>query len=116
MRHVRLHAPLDERIERARVEQNISPLEAVALGKEKDKIRTSFIESFYHVPWDALHAFDIAINTAIVPIEMATGWVIEASKLRGVKPGDKPTTKQIGIDPVMQQAVAAKLNCSTEHA
>lgn len=114
--HVRLQAPLDDRVEMVRAAQNISLPEALSLVKEKDKIRTSFIESFYHVPWDAPHAFDIAINTAIIPIDVATGWVLEAAKLRSNKPNNKPTTKLIEIEPVMMQTIAEKLDCRTEHA
>jgi len=114
--HIRLQAPLDDRIERVRAEQNVSLLEATALIKEKDRIRTAFVESFYHVPWDSPHAFDIAINTAFVPIDMATGWVIEAAKLLNRAPGNRPTTKLIEIEPVMMQTVAEKLKCMTEHA
>jgi cytidylate kinase len=114
--HVRLQAPLEERIERTSGEQKISLEAAAALVKEKDRIRKAFVESFYHVPWEASQAFDIVINTAIVPLELATNWVIAAAKLRKVKPGDKATTKLIEIDPVMMLTVGEKLNCPTEHA
>lgn len=113
--HVRLQAPLEDRIARVKADQNISLAEAASLVKEKDEIRTAFIESFYHVPWEASHAFDIAINTAIVPIDVATRWVIEAAEFRSSKPGDKPTTKLIEIDTVMMEAICEKLYCKTEH-
>lgn len=113
--HVRLHAPVADRIETVRIEQNLSSEDAAAQVKEKDRIRTAFIESFYHVPWNALHGFDIAINTTRVPVEVATRWVIEAVGLRVPSPGDKPTTKQLEIDVVMAQAVAERLKCDSEH-
>ena len=114
--HVRLHAPLEERIEMVRAEQNISLEAATALVKEKDKTRISFIESFYRVPWNDTHAFDLAINTAVVPIDVATDWVIQAAKLKSSLPGNKPTTQLLESDPVLMQAVAEKLNCNIEHA
>lgn len=114
--HVRLQAPLEDRIEMVRQGQTLSPDAATALVNEKDRIRTSFIESFYHVPWEASHAFDIAINTAIVPIELATRWVIEAAGSRSPSPSTRLSTRQIDVDPVMQHAVAEKLNCLMEHA
>jgi len=113
--HVRLQAPLDDRIEAVRARENVSLAEATALVKEKDRIRTSFIESFYHVPWDAAHAFDIAINTAHVPVDVATEWVIQAAKLPVTNLAGKPTSKQLEIDEVMEHAVAEKLKCSAEH-
>lgn len=114
--HVRVHAPLGDRIETVRLEQGIS-LEAATLEvKEKDKSRTAFIESFYRVPWHDTNAFDIAINTSAVPVGVATRWVVEAAKLKSSVPGSKPTLQQIEIDPVMMLAVTEKLNCTVEHA
>ena len=113
--HVRLQAPLDDRIELVRYEMSLSLIEARALVEEKDKVRKAFIESFYHVPWNALHGFDVVINTTRVPVEVATRWVIEAAGLRVPSPGDKPTTKQLEIDVVMAQAVAERLKCDSEH-
>ena len=113
--HVRLHAPIEDRIERVRGERNIALSEASLLVKEKDRIRTAFIESFYRVPWQAPHAFDIAINTAAVPIDLATAWVIDAAKRRGETSSGKPTTKQIEIDPVMMLTITEKLMCTNEH-
>lgn len=114
--HVRLHAPLDERIETVRARENLSLDEATALVKAKDKVRTAFIESFYRVPWDAIHAFDVAINTARVPVDVATRWVIEAAKLPVDNLAGKPTVKQLEVDEVMALAVAEKLKCDTGHA
>ena len=113
--HVRLHAPVADRIEAVRAAQKLSSEEAAALVQEKDRIRTAFIESFYHVPWNALHGFDIAINTARVPVDVATRWVIEAAGLRAPSLGDKPTTKLLEIDEVMVLTVAERLKCNSEH-
>jgi cytidylate kinase len=114
--HVRLQAPLEDRIEMVRVGQNLSLDDAASLVREKDRIRTAFIESFYHVSWESSHAFDIAINTAVVPLDLATRWVVEAAKLPAKSlGGNKPTTKQLDVDSVMQNAVVEKLKCSNEH-
>lgn len=114
--HVRLQAPLEDRIEMTRNERRLTLDEAAVLVKEKDRVRTSFIESFYHVPWEASHAFDIAINTAVVPLELASRWVVEAATLPARSLDSKrPTTRQLDVDSVMQLAVSEKLNCSAEH-
>ena len=114
--HVRLQAPLEDRIEMTRNEHKLTLDEAAVLVKEKDRVRTSFIESFYHVPWEASHAFDIAINTAVVPLELASRWVVEAATLPARSLDSKrPTTRQLDVDSVMQLAVSEKLKCSVEH-
>ena len=114
--HVRLQAPLEDRIELVRYEKNLSLLEATALVKDNDKVRKAFVESFYRVPWESSHAFDIELNTSRVPVEVATDWVIQAAKLPAIRADLKMTTKQLEIDAVMQQAVTEKLKCETEHA
>ena len=113
--HVRLQAPLDDRIAAIQAQQNIALDVATELVKEKDAIRTAFIKSFYSVPWASSNSFDLAINTALVPLDMATAWVIDAAKLSRNGVGDKPTTRMIEIDSIMMQAVTEKLNCATEH-
>ena len=113
--HVRLHALQEDRIESTRLQRGISLAEATALVKEKDAIRTAFIESFYRVSWQAPHAFDIALNTSVVPIGRATSWVIETARSRAAKPADKPTTKGLEIDPVMMLTITEKLGCANEH-
>lgn len=114
--HVRLQAPLEDRIELVRNEKNTSLLEATALVKEKDKVRKAFIESFYRVPWESSHAFDIALNTSRIPVDVATDWVIQAAKLPPRNLDIRMTSKQLEVDSVMQQTVSEKLKCEVEHA
>ena len=114
--HVRLQAPLDDRIELVRNATNASLLEATALVKENDKMRKAFVESFYRVPWESALAFDIALNTSRVPVNVATDWVIQAAKLPPRSLDIRMTTKQLEVDAVMQQTVSEKLKCEIEHA
>lgn len=114
--HVRLQAPLDDRIELVRNATNASLLEATALVKENDKMRKAFVESFYRVPWESALAFDIALNTSHVPVNVATDWVIQAAKLPPRSLDIRMTTKQLEVDAVMQQTVSEKLKCAIEHA
>ncbi len=113
--HVRLHAPLDDRIELVRYEMSLSLIEARALVEEKDKVRKAFIESFYRVPWESSHAFDIALNTSRISVDVASDWVVQAARLPACNLDVKMTTRQLEIDAVMQQAVSEKLRCPTEH-
>ena len=117
--HVRLQAPVAARVARVAAERKLALAEAGALVKDKDRIRTAFIESFYGVPWQATQSFDIVVNTAVVPIDMATGWVVDAARLQGVRQAaraDQPTSKQIEVDPVMMLTVSERLQCAAEHA
>ena len=114
--HVRLQAPRDDRIAMVRARNHLSLVEAGALVKKQDAIRKAFIESFYHSTWDTVHAFDIAINTACVPVDRAVEWVLQAARLPHKDLGARPTTRQLEIDTVMQGTVNEKLDCAIEHA
>jgi cytidylate kinase len=114
--HVRLQAPLDDRIELVRDANNVSLLEATELVQENDQVRKAFVESFYRVTWESTQAFDIVLNTSHVPVDIATEWVVQAAKLPVARAELKITTKQLEVDSVMQQTVTEKLKCEIEHA
>ena len=114
--HVRLQAPLDDRIAMVSAAKGISPADASVLVKTEDKIRKSFVESFYRSHWDAAHAFDIAINTAHVPVAQATEWVLQAARLPRPNVDARPTTRLLEVDVVMRRAIAERLHCTMEHA
>ena len=114
--HVRLQAPFDDRVATVGAAKGISPADASVLVKAEDKIRRSFVESFYRTHWDAAHAFDIAINTAHVPIAQATDWVLQAARLPCRRAEAKPTTGLLDVDAVMRRTIAERLHCTVDHA
>ena len=114
--HVRLQAPFDDRVATVGAAKGISPADASVLVKAEDKIRRSFVESFYRTHWDAAHAFDIAINTAHVPIAQATDLVLQAARLPCRRAEAKPTTGLLDVDAVMRRTIAERLHCTVDHA
>lgn len=114
--HVRLQAPLASRIERVMGQRKITYEEAEALVKENDRVRMSFVEEYYHVPWEAMLAFDLVINTAKVTPTFATNWVIEAVKAFVPRPeAGALLTGSIQVDPVLERAVSDQLKCNIVH-
>ena len=114
--HIRLQAPFQTRVKRIMAEQNISLEQATETVKKGDKVRIAFVEEFYRVRWDAIHAFDIVINTAKIPADQAADWLVEAAKTftPSLEP-DKPSITSIEVDRIMAEAVAEELNCSQKH-
>jgi cytidylate kinase len=114
--HVRLQAPLSIRVGRVMNQQKISYEEAETLVQKTDKVRQAFVEEFYRVPWGAINAFDLVINTGKVFPEMATNWIIEAagSFVNNMEIG-KPTTASLQVDGIMAGAVAEMLKCNKSH-
>ena len=114
--HVRLHAPPSDRADAVSRAQGIPSDAATQWVNEQDRLRTAFVESFYQVPWNDGKAFDLAINTSVIPLEVATRWVIEAATLPGNPADNRPAPQSLEVDPVMLLTVTQLLNCTENHA
>lgn len=114
--HVRLQAPFPIRVKRIMTQQEISFEEAEAVVKKSDKVRLAFVEEFYKVPWNSIHAFDMVINTGKISPELAVNWIVGA-----VKPPvssleiEKPVSASIAVDRILAKAVSEELKCTQSH-
>ena len=115
--HVRVQAPLAVRIERVAAEQKMTAEQAAAVVKEGDKVRRAFVENFYGVPWDAIHAFDLVIDTGKISPDLAMPWVVDAAKALVRSPiAGSPTTRSIEVQSVLAKVVADALGCQVAHS
>jgi cytidylate kinase len=114
--HVRLQAPLPTRIENIGTFRGLSPEEAAAVVAKGDEVRTAFVEDFYGVAWDAMHAFDLVINTSkVAPDEALTVVVDVAQAFAARLEPREPTIASIAVDPVLDGAVSKQLDCTLLH-
>ena len=106
--NVRIQAPLPLRIKRIMKEQNIKDaFTAESLIKESDKVRSTFIQSWYNVRWDQAGAFDLVIDTGKTSPDMAARWITESAKaLKNIHSLNKPTTRTIHVDQELARSVA----------
>jgi cytidylate kinase len=84
--------------------------DAERLIKEKDRVRLSFVEEYYKVPWGDINAFDMVINTAKVPSDLAVRWISET--VHQMEENSEPnvlTTDNIIVDRILLNAVSEKL-------
>jgi cytidylate kinase len=115
--HVRLQAPLAVRIERVAAQQQMTADQAAVVVKERDRVRTAFVENFYGVPWGATQAFDLVINTGKISPDLATTWVVSAVQALALSPATgKPTTRSIEVDSVLAKAISDALHCKAAHS
>jgi len=115
--HVRVQAPFAMRVGRVMAQQQIGLEQAEAAVRENDKVRMAFIEEFYRVPWRAIEAFDLVINTGKITPELAATWIVEAARAFLANPDPrKPTIASIEVDPILSKTVADALMCKEEHA
>jgi cytidylate kinase len=113
---VRLQAPFSVRVEEVMTQQKITREDAEALVKESDKVRMAYVEEFYRVPWEAIRAFDLVINTSKISPNNATAWVVNAVQaFVDCAETGKPMTRSIEVDPILAAAVSDKLRCKIAH-
>jgi len=114
--HVRLQAPFSVRVGRVMAQQKISFEQAESVVKNSDKVRMAFVEEFYKVPWGAIHAFDLVINTGKISPDLAISWVTDIAKASMTSLEiDKPTTASIEVDRILADAVSDVLKCNQVH-
>ena len=115
--HVRMWAPLSVRVEHVMTQRRMTAEQAAVSVKDGDKVRRSFVEGFYGVPWDAIQAFDLVINTGKIPPDQAMTWVIDAAKALALSPATgEPTTSSIEVDSILTKAISDRLRCQMAHS
>jgi len=92
--NVRLQAPTSVRITRLMAEMKLPFEQAEEVVKESDKLHIAFAEDYYKIPWDAVHAFDLVINTGKISPDLAIAWVVDAVHALNVAPGTGQTFLQ----------------------
>ena len=114
--HVRLQAPFSVRVRRIMTQQGLSLEEAESAVKQSDKVRVAFVEEFYKVPWESLHAFDMVINTGKISPDQAVNWIVAAEQAPVTSLEiEKPTSTSIVVDRILEEAVSEELNCTQPH-
>jgi len=114
--HVRLQAPISVRVERVMKELKIPYEEAEDFVKENDKVHVVFTQEYYKMPWDAIHAFDLVINTNKISPDLAVTWLADAVKgLGSAQKLGKPTLSSLQIDPILKKSITDALKCTMAH-
>lgn len=114
--HVRVQAPLGVRIGRIMEKQNVSFDQAEEMVRENDKVRQAFVEEFYNVPWKAIDAFDLVVNTGKISPEIAVEWIVEAVRSRVHDAiSTLPATADIVVDRILDSTISEALKCHLSH-
>ena len=100
-------ASFDKRVSNIMRSHNISDrAKAEELVRQNDNIRKSFLQSYYTVKQTEARGFNVTIDTDIIPVDVASRWIIEAAQLLSQKEVDpKSHTSSIKVDPVLAVAV-----------
>ncbi len=108
--NIRIKAPLSCRVHRVMKDRNISEEEAMAIVKENDRVRRSFVESDFRFDYNNSTEFDIILDTSIVPPDMCVDWLAQAYKAtQGMRDDDRPLVSTLKIEPVLVKHVKEML-------
>lgn len=110
--NVLIRAPFEQRVRNAMVSEGIGDLViAENTVRQNDRVRESFLQTFYDVPADSTQYFNIVVDTNRVPVSLAGRWIIEAAKAvdqQIIKPENNSLNAE--VDPIIRKIVAELLS------
>jgi cytidylate kinase len=86
--HVRIQAPLEDRIQRVRQQEGLTREAAQELVVERDRAAADYLRTFYRVDWADASLYHLVINTGLCSIETSAALIVEA--LHHLQPAASP--------------------------
>ena len=116
--NVRIQAPLAVRVQRVMQRSGITDqAQAEAEVRQYDRVRRTFVEYSYQVAWNDTDAFNLVIDTSVVPVDAAVEWIVQAHRFMAARERvDEPRARDIEADEVLADVVATALPCTASHA
>ncbi|CAA6679877.1 MULTISPECIES: AAA family ATPase [unclassified Lentimonas] len=110
--NVRLHAPLDVRVDRVMDREGfVDRAEAKKRIAADDKARIKFVERFYGRKWHDESDLDLVFNTDVIPQQTAKSWITEALRLQEAKDvrAGAELARKVTVDPLLLDAIEQAL-------
>jgi len=109
--NILIKAPFAVRVSHVMKAMEISSQkEAEKLVEQNDRVRKSFLQTYYGIKLDDSKQFDLVIDTGKIPDELAVRWIVEASDwLDKQKDGLGRNVKTILVDSVLEDVVKKSL-------
>lgn len=108
--HVRIQAPFSLRVQRVMEDQGLAADDAATFVAQNDRARAMFVKGFYESDYYTTGQFHLVLDTAVVPVERAAAWIVEATRsLSDRRSKDALTTQTIEVDPVLASAISEVL-------
>ena len=105
--NIRIQAPLNVRAQRVMERNNIKDfISAQEFVKLDDKIRKTFMHTYYDTAWNDTNAFHLVFDTSKVSTENIAQWIISAvEEIDGLEKTITGHTKFINVDPVLAKTI-----------
>ncbi len=106
--HVRIQAPFSLRVKRLMERGKWTDVaEANKLVAINDKSRAQFVRGFYDADYYTARQFHMVLDTGVIPVDTAVGWISEAARLLANRSFvGSLVTQEIEVDPILVDAIA----------
>ena len=85
---------------------SLTATEAEKLVTQNDKARAMFVQGFYDADIYSTRSFQLVLDTAVIPLETASRWIVEAARILANRAfGDALTTPKIVVEPILADAI-----------
>jgi cytidylate kinase len=78
--HARIHAPIEERVQRVSQREGLTAEAAQNLIAERDRAAEDYLRTFYHVDWADPKLYHLVLNTGLWNIEATAQIIVDALK------------------------------------
>ena len=78
--HVRVVAPLEDRVMRLQEQRNLTVPQARRLAMERDHTTAEYLHTFHQVDWDDPTLYHLVVNTGKLGVRKAAGIIAAAAK------------------------------------
>jgi len=78
--HVRVVAPLEDRVNRLQEQRNLTAPQARRLAMERDRATAEYLRTFHHVDWDDPTLYHLVVNTGKLGVNKAAELITAAAK------------------------------------
>lgn len=77
--HVRLHGPVEQRVERAMAIEGVGREEAERRQADTDRVRGLYLKRLYGRDWNDLSLYHLAVDTTVLTLEQVAAVVARAA-------------------------------------
>lgn len=78
--HVRVVAPLEERVRRLQEQENLTAPQARRLAMERDRATAEYLRTFHRIDWDDPTLYHLVVNTGKLGVDKVVDFILAAAR------------------------------------
>lgn len=105
--HVRVVAPLEERVRRMSQQSGGDEKQALRVLRRSDRDSAGFIRSFFDVDWNDPALYDLVINTQKLTVETAVNFILQSIQAPEIRDAGRVARQKLGDLALMRKVEAS---------